>query len=169
MFKYKCMSFTWDIFVFQYKCMHLFSNTKCIFKYKCMHINARGYGSLIMVIFYKYARFDNMKVNDFKILLIDIQSTMILSNVLKVTTLYLPWTSKNAIWLTPNVRHRSMTLIGYRFCVLLPCSEFTRTSHHVIPKQDNPIQEVYSGVWNIYRMAGVHPILHIITKLINST
>ena len=31
-------------FVFEYKCMHLFSNTKCIFKYKCMHVNARGYG-----------------------------------------------------------------------------------------------------------------------------
>ena len=23
-------------FVFEYKCMHLFSKTKCIFKYKCM-------------------------------------------------------------------------------------------------------------------------------------
>ena len=28
-------------FVFEYKCMHLFSKTKCIFKYKCMHVNAR--------------------------------------------------------------------------------------------------------------------------------
>ena len=30
--------------MFEYKCMHLFSNTKCIFKYKCMHVYARGYG-----------------------------------------------------------------------------------------------------------------------------
>ena len=33
------------------------------------------------------------------------QSTVILSNVLKMTTLYLAWPSKNTIWLTPNVRH----------------------------------------------------------------
>ena len=33
--------------MFEYKCVHLFSKTKCIFKYKCMHINARGYGTQI--------------------------------------------------------------------------------------------------------------------------
>ena len=31
--------------MFEYKCMHVFSKTKCIFKYKCMHAYARGYGS----------------------------------------------------------------------------------------------------------------------------
>ena len=31
-------------FMFEYKCMHLFSKTKCIFKYKCMHVYAQGYG-----------------------------------------------------------------------------------------------------------------------------
>ena len=31
--------------MFEYKCMHLFSKTKCIFKYKCMHVNVRGYGT----------------------------------------------------------------------------------------------------------------------------
>ena len=25
-------------FMFEYKCVHVFSKTKCIFKYKCMHI-----------------------------------------------------------------------------------------------------------------------------------
>ena len=28
------------ILMFEYKCMHLFSKTKCIFIYKCMHVNA---------------------------------------------------------------------------------------------------------------------------------
>ena len=32
-------------FIFEYKCMHLFSKTKCIFKYKCIFVYARGYGS----------------------------------------------------------------------------------------------------------------------------
>ena len=36
-------------FMFEYKCMHVFSKTKCIFKYKCMHVYARGYGSNIIV------------------------------------------------------------------------------------------------------------------------
>ena len=31
-------------FMFEYKCMHVFSKTMCIFKYKCMHVYARGYG-----------------------------------------------------------------------------------------------------------------------------
>ena len=30
--------------MFVYKCMHLFSKTKCILKYKCMDVNERGYG-----------------------------------------------------------------------------------------------------------------------------
>ena len=30
--------------MFEYKCMYLFSKTKCIFKYEFMHVNARGYG-----------------------------------------------------------------------------------------------------------------------------
>ena len=34
--------------MFEYKCMHLFSKTKCIFKYKCMHVYARGYGSGVL-------------------------------------------------------------------------------------------------------------------------
>ena len=41
MFQYKCMSFSLNIFLFEYKldkCMHLFSKTKCIFKYKCMQV-----------------------------------------------------------------------------------------------------------------------------------
>ena len=36
------------LFVFEYKCMHLFSKTKCTFKYKCMHVNARGDGERLM-------------------------------------------------------------------------------------------------------------------------
>ena len=37
-------------FMFEYKCMHVFSKTKCIFKYKCMHVYARGYGTCIIHI-----------------------------------------------------------------------------------------------------------------------
>ena len=40
-------------FMFEYKCMHLFSKTKCIFKYKCMHVYhvyARGYDSSYTII-----------------------------------------------------------------------------------------------------------------------
>ena len=33
-------------FMFEYKCMHVFSKTKCIFKYKFMHVYARGYGTV---------------------------------------------------------------------------------------------------------------------------
>ena len=32
--------------MFEYKCMHLFSKTKCIFNYKFMHAYAQDNGSL---------------------------------------------------------------------------------------------------------------------------
>ena len=37
-------------FMFEYKCMQLFSKTKCIFKYKCMHIIVRGYGMRVLTL-----------------------------------------------------------------------------------------------------------------------
>ena len=43
--EYKCMYFSLNIFMFEYKCMHVFSKNKCNFKYKCMHAYARGYGN----------------------------------------------------------------------------------------------------------------------------
>ena len=44
MFEYKWNVFFTIYFVLEYKCMYLFSKTKCIFKYKCMPVYAWGYG-----------------------------------------------------------------------------------------------------------------------------
>ena len=37
------------IFTFEYKCMYLFSKTKCIFKYKCMHVNRLMGGDMVVM------------------------------------------------------------------------------------------------------------------------
>ena len=37
-------------FMFEYKCMHVFSKTKCIFKSKCMHVYVRGYGTIVLTL-----------------------------------------------------------------------------------------------------------------------
>ena len=35
-------------FMFEYKCMHLFSKTKRIFKYKCMYVNRLMRGDTVV-------------------------------------------------------------------------------------------------------------------------
>ena len=54
--------------MFEYKCMHLFSKTKCTFKYKCIQVNAQGYGICKDVICKQYS-VALIQIFDFKLYL----------------------------------------------------------------------------------------------------